>query len=215
MGDAAPAGRVRDADRSRELILDAAEQLFADGGYDATSLQAIGERAGVSRGTPGYFFGSKEALYGAVLERIFAAELAFVAGAAARALTDVAPDGGAEGALVAIVGSYLDFLASRPSFVRLLEREALTGGAALRATAAHADAIREGLAITTALLGSGRNRSTDPAAFLLAMLSLCWFPFAHADTFARDLGFDPQVSADRERWGRHVAALMLRELQAE
>jgi len=213
MGDAAPAGRVRDADRSREAILDAAEQLFAEGGYDATSLQAIGERAGVSRGTPGYFFGSKEALYGAVLERIFAAELALVAGAQAAATTGNEPDTDPAGMLTTIVGSYLDFLAARPSFVRLLEREALSGGATLRATAAHAIALREGLAITTALIGADRVRSTDPAAFLLAVLALCWFPFAHADTFARDLGFDLMVRADRERWGRHVVALMLRELR--
>ena len=42
--------RERNADRSRELILDAAEKLFADRGYEATSLQDVGTEAGVSRG---------------------------------------------------------------------------------------------------------------------------------------------------------------------
>src|SRR3954471_2780873 len=63
---------ARNADRTREAILDAAETLFADHGYESTSLQAVGEAAGISRGTPGYFFGSKEGLYKAVLDRSFA-----------------------------------------------------------------------------------------------------------------------------------------------
>jgi AcrR family transcriptional regulator len=62
--------RTRDAERTRRRILDAAEELFARQGFDAASLAAIGEAAGVSRGTPSYFFGSKEELYQAVLERM-------------------------------------------------------------------------------------------------------------------------------------------------
>ncbi|HEY8597442.1 MAG TPA: TetR family transcriptional regulator [Thermomicrobiales bacterium] len=209
MGDATPAVRVRDADRSRELILEASERLFAERGYEATSLQEIGRAAGVSRGTPGYFFGSKEQLYRAVLERALAAELAFVLAAQERA---VATGGGATEALAAVVAGLLDFLAARPSFVRLLERESLTGGQLLRDTAAHAAALREGLATMAALLALGGYQQADPAAVLLDLLALCWFPFAHADTFARDLGFDLLVRADRERWGQHVVDLLLRGL---
>ncbi|NJL73405.1 MAG: helix-turn-helix transcriptional regulator [Candidatus Competibacteraceae bacterium] len=74
MGEQRGDGRTRDAERSREAILSAAEELFAQKGYEATSLQEIGELAGVSRGTPGYFFGAKEHLYQAVLERVLKAE---------------------------------------------------------------------------------------------------------------------------------------------
>ncbi|MBA3443955.1 MAG: helix-turn-helix transcriptional regulator, partial [Gemmatimonadales bacterium] len=51
--------KERDPKRSRAAILDAAERLFADQGYGATSLSEVGAIAGVSRATPGYFFGSK------------------------------------------------------------------------------------------------------------------------------------------------------------
>ena len=61
--------RIRDAERTRAAILDAAERLFAEQGYDATSLTEVGAAAGVSRGTPGYFFGTKAELYQAVLDR--------------------------------------------------------------------------------------------------------------------------------------------------
>ena len=61
--------RERNGARTREAILDAAEALFAERGYEATSLNDIGAAASVSRGTPGYFFGSKLELYRAVLAR--------------------------------------------------------------------------------------------------------------------------------------------------
>lgn len=210
MTEATPSGRTRDADRTREAILDAAEALFAERGYAATSLQAIGERAGISRGTPGYFFRSKAALYRAVLERVFAAELAFVVEAQAAAPL---AEAGAH-PLEAAIGALLDFLAARPSFVRLLEREALAGGETLRATAAHATAMREGLAIVTALLGQTPDPVAGPAEVLLSVLALCWFPFAHAATFARDLGIDPHTEAGRARWRRHVTGLMLHGISA-
>ena len=53
-------------------ILDAAELLFVDRGYAATSVRAIAERAGVNLGAAHYHFGSKQALFGAVVERCFA-----------------------------------------------------------------------------------------------------------------------------------------------
>src|ERR687884_731159 len=65
------AEKVRDAERSREAILAPAGRLFAERGYDAASLQDIGAAAGLSRGTPSYFFGSKERLHLDVLRRAF------------------------------------------------------------------------------------------------------------------------------------------------
>src|SRR5260370_16546191 len=64
--------RTEAAETSKKAILDAAEALFAEQGYEATSLQEICDRAGVTRGLPNYFFGSKEGLYRSVLERTFA-----------------------------------------------------------------------------------------------------------------------------------------------
>lgn len=201
--------RGRDAERSRQAILDAAEALFAERGYEGASLQEIGRRAGVSRGTPGYFFGSKAELYRATLERVFAAELELVFGAAERAATA----GGPEAALVAAIESFVDFLAARPSFVRLLEREALAGGRLLGETAVHAESMRQGVAATAALLAAGPFRPVDPAHLLLDVLGLCWFPIAHAETFARGLGFDPDSAEFAEARRRHVVAFVLRALR--
>jgi AcrR family transcriptional regulator len=50
-------------------ILDAAERLFADGGYAATSLRSIMAEAGVNVAAIHYYFRSKESLLEAVLAR--------------------------------------------------------------------------------------------------------------------------------------------------
>ncbi len=50
-------------------ILDAAEALFMEHGYEATSLRAITAAAGVNLAAVNYHFGSKEELFQAVLTR--------------------------------------------------------------------------------------------------------------------------------------------------
>ena len=57
---------------TKERILDAAERLFADFGYRATSLRDITSEAGVNLASVNYHFGSKEALLAALLDRNFA-----------------------------------------------------------------------------------------------------------------------------------------------
>jgi AcrR family transcriptional regulator len=57
---------------SEDRLLDAALQLISERGYDRTTLQAIGDVAGYSRGLVSHRFGSKEGLLWALLERMFA-----------------------------------------------------------------------------------------------------------------------------------------------
>jgi AcrR family transcriptional regulator len=117
--------KERNPERSRAAILQAAERLFATKGYEATSLTDVGAAAGVSRGTPGYFFGSKPELYQAVLDHSFNEVREAVRAGRARAL---ASSQTADAILAGAVSDYFDFLAARPNFVRLIEREALSGG---------------------------------------------------------------------------------------
>ncbi|MFZ5624641.1 MAG: TetR/AcrR family transcriptional regulator, partial [Gemmatimonadota bacterium] len=119
------ADRERNAARTREAILDAAERLFAERGFEATSLSEVGAAAGVSRGTPGYFFGSKEELYRAVFARCFQEVREAVETGRQRALASQEPP---EVVLAGAVGEYFDFLRARPNFIRLVEREALGDG---------------------------------------------------------------------------------------
>lgn len=55
---------------SRELILDAAERLFARQGFAATTIKEIGQEAAVNPALLYYYFDSKETLYRATIQRI-------------------------------------------------------------------------------------------------------------------------------------------------
>jgi AcrR family transcriptional regulator len=57
------------ADETKERILDAAELLFADHGFAATSLRGITSEAEVNLASVHYHFGSKEELIRAVFQR--------------------------------------------------------------------------------------------------------------------------------------------------
>jgi TetR/AcrR family transcriptional regulator len=201
--------RVRNPERSRAAILDAAEQLFAEQGFEATSLNQVGAAAGVSRGTPGYFFGSKADLYQAVLDRSFSEVRDAVREGRARAL---ASNESSETILAGAVSDYFDFLAARPNFVRLIEREALSGNR-LPHGLSHLSAGQEALAAISAELGLEDSPSGDAAQLLLSIIALCWFPLVHARTVAPAVGVGLDDADALERRKSHVIALVLHGLR--
>ena len=199
------AEKVRDAERSRGAILDAAERLFAEQGYDATSLTNVGAVAGVSRGTPGYFFRSKAELYLAVLDRSFSEVSEAVRAGRARAL---ASNESPETILAGAVSDYFDFLAARPNFVRLIEREALNGGY-MPDGVSHISAGQEALAAIADELGLDDAPSGEAAQLLLSIIALCWFPMIHARTVAPAVGVRLEDAEELDRRKRHVIDLVL------
>lgn len=64
-----PLGETRSAAATKERILDAAEALFMEHGFEATSLRSITASASVNLAAVNYHFGSKEELFRAVLTR--------------------------------------------------------------------------------------------------------------------------------------------------
>ena len=206
--------RERNPGRTRAAILDAAERLFADRGYEATSLSDVGALAGVSRATPGYFFGSKAELYRAVLDRCFDEVRSAVRSGRARAL---ASGRLSEDILAGAVGDYFDFLTSHPNFVRLIERAAL-GGPDLPADIPPALAAgQEALAAIAAELGLDPSPSGEAAQLLLSIISLCWFSVVHASTVAPAVGVElgtPELLAQRREHVVSIAIHALRGLHA-
>jgi AcrR family transcriptional regulator len=200
--------RERNPVRTRAAILDAAEKLFAQKGFEATSLNEVGTAAGVSRGTPGYFFGSKSDLYQAVLDRSFTEVREAVRAGRARALaSNQAPDAILAGA----VSDYFDFLAARPNFIRLIEREALNGGSQLDEVS-HLSAGQEALTAISAELGLDDSPSGEAAQLLLSIIALCWFHLIHARTVAPAVGVTLENADDLERRRRHIVGLVLNGL---
>jgi len=68
--------RQAQLDAKRAEILAAAAAVFAEEGYDATSMDRVAERAGASKRTVYNHFGSKEALLLSVVEELLEGHLA-------------------------------------------------------------------------------------------------------------------------------------------
>ncbi|WP_422058142.1 TetR/AcrR family transcriptional regulator [Sphingomonas sp.] len=91
--------------RTKQQILDAAEQCFAEQGFEGVSMRLVADRAAVLLGLLTYHFATKESLFAAVIARradeLNANRLA--------AMTLVAPDD-LVGLLEAFIHPYLDLL---------------------------------------------------------------------------------------------------------
>jgi TetR/AcrR family transcriptional regulator len=64
-----PRGRVHDAKGAREAILNAAEEVFAEHGFDGARVDAIAARAGYNKSLLFQYFGDKLSLYAEVAKR--------------------------------------------------------------------------------------------------------------------------------------------------
>lgn len=123
-------GRAHDAEGAREAILDAAEQVFAEHGYDGARIAAIAEVAGYNSSLLFQYFGDKLGLYVAVLIRSDREMTALQE----RVLTPLIGDMSVasdpvrfEALLETVVGALFDFLVEHPRLMRMLQWEMAEG----------------------------------------------------------------------------------------
>ncbi|MEU1726530.1 TetR/AcrR family transcriptional regulator [Nonomuraea sp. NPDC005692] len=115
--------REQTSNESRELILNAAAELFAEKGYRQTTFHDVAARSGISRGSIPWHFGGKEGLLLAVLERSVARVRDGLADAPGAGEPDFGPFDQGVGAMFALPTTKL--------FVTLLV-EALEPGSPIR-----------------------------------------------------------------------------------
>ena len=108
----------RKGEITAERILDAAESLFAERGYGATTLRDVASAVGIRNPSLYNHFSSKESLYAAVLERGIRPVLDMLA-------AEVERGSASSGRIVADV---MSVLAEHPNLPRLVQHETLTGG---------------------------------------------------------------------------------------
>ena len=106
---------------SRDLILDAAERLFAAQGFARTTIKDIGREAGVNSALLYYYFADKDRLYREVLQR-------FVSRLVTRTMAATGDDPAA--ALRAFVIAQAETVAASPHAPRLFARELIDYDAA-------------------------------------------------------------------------------------
>ena len=189
---------TRDATRSRQAILDAAADVFSQKGYAATTIREISVRAGVSSGTPGYFFGSKLGIYRALFDRL----LERVAGRARtiRARCDTTPP---ERLAREFVAMYVD---TPPQYARLFAWEALSGVLDLRDYQPYKEAIGEVKATIEALVQHGALVDVDPAFLVLDLVGQSWLP-GQRDILFGAIGLKSDDRAFLAAYKGHVTSL--------
>ena len=108
--------------RTAEKILDVAEEVFAERGFDGATLREVASRVGIRIPSLYNHFASKDALYAAVLERGIGPVLQTLAASAADD----------QQSRSRILEETLAVLAERPNLPRLVLHETLAGGRHLR-----------------------------------------------------------------------------------
>jgi AcrR family transcriptional regulator len=119
--DRAPRRVRMTAQQRREQLLGVARTLFAERGYEATSIEEIADRAGVSKPVVYQHFGGKEGLYAVVVDR----EVQRLTAAIAGAFDAVHPRLVAEHAAEA----FLAYIEEHADGFRVLVRDAPVGSA--------------------------------------------------------------------------------------
>ena len=192
-----PAPRHRDAERSRSAILDAAAVLFAEQGYLATSLAAVGVRAGLSRGTRLLL-----RRQGGTLPRRAGPRLRRCARHHPRRAAPCPASGRPPADVLAgAVGDYLDFVAAHPAFLRLLQARGAGEGAGLGAMPLGQAVGSEAVAALAQMFGFPARSRTEVMHFLLSLIALTWFPALHGGTLVPAIGLDPPRPPSARRAG--------------
>jgi AcrR family transcriptional regulator len=124
MGGAA-AGAV--SGDTEEQILAAALDAFAENGFDGAKMRDIAARAGVTLGLLQYYFGGKQKLWRAAVDRAFLD----IRGGMEAVLANTTFDDERE-RLRAIIRGHVEFVAQRPQFVRLMHDEGKRRGPRMR-----------------------------------------------------------------------------------
>jgi AcrR family transcriptional regulator len=112
---------LRKGERTRERVLDVAEALFAERGYQGTALRDVAERVGLRIPSLYNHFPSKDSLYAAVLERGLRPVLELLA-----RFVEAGRGTGWDSA--ELVTEVMALLSRRPNLPRLVQHETLQGG---------------------------------------------------------------------------------------
>ncbi|WP_040815434.1 TetR/AcrR family transcriptional regulator [Nocardia concava] len=168
------ADRRRDAERSRQALLDAALDEFAAKGFDGARVQEIADRAGVNKQLIAYYFGGKDGLYQEIQRGWPAAE-------AERADPDLP--------LGEIAARYLSAILADPRPARLLVWRGLTGSGSTTDYLDGSATVEADLANLSRARDRGEiSPDLDPAFVRMALMGAILAPVMLPETAAQATG---------------------------
>lgn len=209
---AAPDMRSQRSERTQQLILAAAEVEFAEGGLAGARVDVIAEKSGVNKQMIYYYYGSKEDLYLAVLERAYAAmrrserELN---------LTDLDPIE----AIGRLVEFKFDFYARNPTTIRLLAGENMQNARYLKKSSRLREMQVSLIGVLQSVLAVGEARKlirpgVDAVQLYMSIAALSYFYFANAATLSTAFGRDLAKPEELKIRCAHAVALVLDHIRA-
>ena len=193
----------RDPERTRLRILDAATAEFARNGLGGTRVDRISKRAGTNERMLYYYFGSKEKLFLAVLERAY---LSFVD--AERAL-ELALDKPVD-AIKTLSCFIWDYYYDHPELIRLLNSENLHQAQHLKRSSILNELLSPLIAHLGIILQNGAKQGVfrpaiDAGEAYIKIASLGYFYLSNRHTISAVLGRD--VASQEARQARYMSNL--------
>lgn len=191
---------------SRARLLEAARALFARDGYDGASVRAITRRARTNLGAVTYHFGSKQALYYAVIEQ-------FAVPIADRLAAISASPGPALERLEAVVREFLRQITAHPEMPPLMVREMASDRSVPPPIARNARRNAESIGrIIADGQREGTIRAGQPVLLALAVAGPPLFLTLAGRVIQQAFAADPKDPAVRARLQEQVIATVLASL---
>jgi TetR/AcrR family transcriptional regulator len=162
--DGGNAGRVRRANLAQ--ILKAAEQVFAETGFNGATMAQIAETAALPKANLHYYFGTKEELYRAVLANTLEMWLA--------PLAAIRPDADPAQAITEYVVAKMEAARLRPWASKVFANEILHGAQQIETFLSNdlKTLVEEKAAVLEGWIGQGRMGPVDPKAFFFMIWSM-------------------------------------------
>jgi len=175
----------------RDALLEAAGRLFAMHGASEVSIRRVATEAGVTPAMVHYYFGGKEGLYDALLERTLARIVERVRAVANRRGDQTDGPAGRIGALLEV---FMAAFAAEPWVPTIVVREVLSEGGRLRERfiedyASHIAILLPGL-LRSEIDGGGLRDDLDPELAFLSLMGMVVMPFVARPVVERVLGID-------------------------
>ncbi|HET9920460.1 MAG TPA: TetR/AcrR family transcriptional regulator [Ktedonobacteraceae bacterium] len=173
-------GRVRDAEKTRQAILDAAEADFAEHGFAGARIDAIARASGYNQSLLFQYFGDKLGLYAEVLRRIDRQSSELQAQLIEPLLEDetIASDAHRFRAfLTTALGAFFDYMIEHPHIMRMIIWEHANGWQTFAKIASQFETkdIEQLESVFSRARRAGLLRSDfDPVVLLLLAEQICW-----------------------------------------
>lgn len=196
------AGGTAAAPGTRERILAAALEVFAERGFDGARTRDIAERAGANLGLLPYYFGGKLELWRAAVRSAFE-ELR----------REILPQdaGDSDADLERLLRRLVHFVARRPAFIRLMNDEGKRAGPRMRWLVDHnvrplADALRR---MVEAAERRGTLPPISPVSVHYIVVGAAGLLFSQAPECAYLTGVDPSAEGFAEAHADALVRLLM------